>query len=240
MSQGRLLVWKSHQNWFWPGMRVARSGVSGNHQGRVNSVSQVNGELRFGHTCACWLGDRKVPQKSNDICQHVCPQRELSCPLPLWALPWSLSIQPFLVCALCFSSCLLLVCCSAKWMSLWVSPFLFGPFKTCRAQVSRSPLSHSATAPWVFTAIWYRKFSPWHCGHGLEIGHGPRIPHSSGGTSSVEMYFLLFNYTTVGMGVAHSAFMPLLPVLTWLFLYILSYRNFVRLVFRWSSMMAVL
>lgn len=44
MNLGRLLMWM--EKWLGPGAQVDRA--SGNYQSEVYSVSQVNGEQRFG------------------------------------------------------------------------------------------------------------------------------------------------------------------------------------------------
>ena len=44
MSKDKLLVWKSHWKWLGWASKFRRDEVSGNYQGRVNSVSQVDGD----------------------------------------------------------------------------------------------------------------------------------------------------------------------------------------------------
>ena len=56
-------------------------------------------------------------------------------------------------------------------------------------------------------------------------------------TSQGSLSFL--NCHTTGVGLAHSESLPFWSVLSWL-LYVLIYKIFVQLVFRWFSMMLVL
>lgn len=54
-------------------------------------------------------------------------------------------------------------------------------------------------------------------------GLGP--PYSSRGTSETNVFLLILNHHTVGVG---SARLPLLPVSSWLLPYILTYRTSVQ------------
>ena len=52
----------------WVGLQVGWGGVSGNHQGRANSVSLVVGDSDMAP--ACWLCGRMGPEKEQGLCQH--------------------------------------------------------------------------------------------------------------------------------------------------------------------------
>lgn len=62
---------------------------------------------------------------------------------------------------------------------------------------------------------------------------------TSGATSIAEIFFPILNNHTVGVGSACSVSLPLLPVLLWLLLYILSDKISVQLVFSWFLMITV-
>ena len=66
------------------------------------------------------------------------------------------------------------------------------------------------------------------------------VPSLQKGASGAKVSLLILNLYTMGVRPAHSASPILLPVSTWLLLYVPSYSNTVQLVFRWFSMMAVL
>lgn len=66
---------------------------------------------------------------------------------------------------------------------------------------------------------------------GLDEQCGAGNPSSLGGTFTPEISLLILNH--VGVGPASFVFPPLLIVLTWLLLYILSFRTSVKIVFRW-------
>lgn len=55
-------------------LTVAQAGTSGIHQCQANSVSQVNGNHRFGTQR---LGRRRVQQRNNGVSQHFHHLREL-------------------------------------------------------------------------------------------------------------------------------------------------------------------
>ena len=54
----------------WVGPNVGWQMVSENHQGRVNSVSLVDGDPKIAP--ACQLCQGKAQKKNNDFCQHFC------------------------------------------------------------------------------------------------------------------------------------------------------------------------
>ena len=61
------------------GMKVEWGGASGNHQGRANNVSQVDGVSDM--VPVCHLCEGRVYQRKNDLCQHFCLGE--NCPSPL-------------------------------------------------------------------------------------------------------------------------------------------------------------
>lgn len=91
MSWGKPLVWSSCEA-LQLGGQVGCGGVSGNHQGWANSVSHVNGELRYSAYLhqAGWVGGGL--NKGTMVPARTSLPRELFWPLPLQHLPWSSSI----------------------------------------------------------------------------------------------------------------------------------------------------
>ena len=82
----------------WVGPKVVLGGVSGNHQGWVNSVSHIYGYSDM--VPICQLCQMKAQQSNSSFCQHFClgetcsfsphPERKtihflLVCPWHLWS-----------------------------------------------------------------------------------------------------------------------------------------------------------
>ena len=88
----------------------------------------------------------------------------------------------------------------------------------------------------VFTARCYGDSSYRHWCCGLGIGYGTGTLYFSKWTSSAEISLPILNCHTMDVGPAPSASLPLLPDLTCLLPYILSYRTSIQLVFCWFSM----
>lgn len=104
--------------------------------------------------------------------------------------------------------------------------FMCGPFKRNIWDSSR-PLSQSQPLL-VFTTRSYETPGAPTCGDWC----GSETTCSSGVTSSAEIFLPFFNHYTIGVGPIHPESPSLLPISICL-LYILSYRTFVQLVFRW-------
>ena len=62
MSLDRLFLWKIHWTTFGLGSEVRWGWISGNHQGRVNNVSQVDKDSDIVPVCACWQGGGRAQQ----------------------------------------------------------------------------------------------------------------------------------------------------------------------------------
>ena len=60
MSQDSPFVWKRHWKWFGLGLQVGWGRISGNHQGRVNSMSQVDVVSDMVPACQLFVG-RALP-----------------------------------------------------------------------------------------------------------------------------------------------------------------------------------
>ena len=71
MSQNRLFVWKNHWKQLALGLHIEWGRVSGNQQGKANSVSQVDGKLDV--VPACRFCGRRAQKRNNDLSQHLCP-----------------------------------------------------------------------------------------------------------------------------------------------------------------------
>lgn len=56
----------------WVGPQAGWSGVLGNHQSRVNGVSQVNGDSDMAATFLCMLGEMTAQSSTNGFCQLFC------------------------------------------------------------------------------------------------------------------------------------------------------------------------
>ena len=69
---------------------------------------------------------------------------------------------------------------------------------------------------------------------------GARNPDSLGGTNATEKSLLIFNCHKKVWDQPIFAYLSLLPVFMWYFLYILSYIPSVQLDFRWFLMVVVL
>ena len=91
MNQDRPSIWKNHWKQLGWAYRSSKEGVSGNHQGRANTVSQVDGDSDMASACQLFVGRQGVSQKRNNgFCQHFVWQkaalhslRPLSPALPL-------------------------------------------------------------------------------------------------------------------------------------------------------------
>ena len=74
------LYWKATGNG-WDGPASWWGWDSGNHQGRVNSVSQV--DRNSDMVPACWLCRRRAEERNNGLCWHFCLGKSFhssSCP----------------------------------------------------------------------------------------------------------------------------------------------------------------
>ena len=83
MNQDKAFVWKSHwEHLAWVGLKVGWSGVSGNHQGMVNSVSQADGDSGMVPACCLCRGGLI---KGTVSCTSTMSGRKL----PSQLSPWS-------------------------------------------------------------------------------------------------------------------------------------------------------
>lgn len=176
-------------------MWVGWGWVSGNHQGGVNSVSQVNGELRF------------------DICL-----REAS--WVVWGLNKGTMTMPALLslerAVLTFApsplalnlvnlvhshmSLVLFELLTLHWrpeqVSLWANESVLGPYKTCNTKICSGPLSHWDANPDVFhspilwglllLALW-----PW---AERPMWGTMTICSSEGSTAEISLLVLIFQF----------------------------------------------
>ena len=87
MSWGRLLLWKNHWKWLQHSVQVWWGRYSGSHQGKGNSISQINRKLRFGASCTCQLVGRELNKGTMVTNQQFCVQKELPLSLSLCPSP---------------------------------------------------------------------------------------------------------------------------------------------------------
>ena len=145
-------TWKSSL-----GVPVSWVGQSGDPQGRSNSISQVDGSLRYGTSLpALW---RKVRKRDNGLCLPFCLGE--SCPPALVLMP-NTSVPP---CMLLVPFKLLLQCWSSEGVSL--SKSVCGFFKRNGFGLHKFlPLTQSSLG---FTARSNGDLSSWH--QNPELGH---------------------------------------------------------------------
>lgn len=70
------------------------------------------------------------------------------------------------------------------------------------------------------------------------MGFGPLSPQD--GTSAAKIFIPIVYHHTMGVGPVRSASLSLLSIPSWHLLYVFSYKIFVRLFFRWFSVMVAL
>lgn len=177
-------------------------GVSGNHQGRENHVSQVNGDLRFGAHRLLPAGWEEGSKRNNSTCQHFRPGENYpdSCPSNACPEAHQFSSSPYVSCTSPAAAPVL-----EPRVNEFVSESVSGHLKR---SVSSSPPSHLHSLL-VSIARCYGDSSSWHWA-------GEGAPCFSGETSAAEISLLTLNCHIVGMRPSCSVSLPLLAVLTWL------------------------
>ena len=157
-------------------LKVGWGGVSGNHRGRENSFTQIDGDSAM--VPICQLCDGRGQQRKNGLCQTSCFEESCFSSSPPISDNWVTS-HVFLVLFQLLPQC---------WSS---SKFVQRHFKRS-AWDSRSPLSHTATISTVFHSqkLWGLLFlarNP-----GLGVWCGVVTPCSSGRTSAAEISLPIF------------------------------------------------
>lgn len=182
--------------------------------------------------CTCRLCVGRTQQRYSGACWHFNPWRAA---LPALALKPDNSFSPHM--SWSFSRCCTFAGASDE--CLWVSKSVLGPFKrtlVCAAALRLTwcslcwflqPGVVGTSLPSTGALRWgalCRTGTPWSLGELLQ----PRNPS----------WFL--TTAACGFGTSPFASVTLLPVLTWLLLYVLSYTTSLQLVFRQISGIVVL